>query len=277
MSNWICLYLYSDEDLTELLAEKVRPFIAGVIANGGVERYFFIRYYENGAHIRLRFKGETALLEKGIAEYSPLFSAVRVERREYEPEIVRYGGQRGMEVAEAHFEHSSRVILATVTAGEERNAKFGKAIQLHLGFLYKAGFSKNEMGLLFRELFEQWFPSVYYSRRESAEQIEQRRQKGFEVFRRALELQRMALSVCADDLLAQLSCGELFDEDWYNEWLSDAEEINEALVQCQPVSERRSIFMSYLHMTNNRLGLTNQEEAYIFFILTTLMNDDTTG
>ena len=59
-------YLYYSEPWEELLTEAVLPLIKQVMEAGLAEQYFFIRYWKRGPHIRLRFKGDPALLEQQV-------------------------------------------------------------------------------------------------------------------------------------------------------------------------------------------------------------------
>ena len=55
--QWFAVYLYYAEPWDELLINAVRPFVNEMMNAKLADQYFFIRYWEKGPHIRLRFKG----------------------------------------------------------------------------------------------------------------------------------------------------------------------------------------------------------------------------
>ena len=65
-NKWLAAYLYYSEPWEKLLSDAVLPFIDTMMAIPGVDHYFFIRYWEKGPHIRLRFKGEKQVLEQKV-------------------------------------------------------------------------------------------------------------------------------------------------------------------------------------------------------------------
>jgi hypothetical protein len=71
-----------------------------------------------------------------------------------------------------------------------------------------------------------------------------------------------------------------FDTDWFNIWLSDMKKIKTKLQSAQeknklllPITQVHrtnllwSLYESYIHMTNNRLGVTANDEALIAYII----------
>ena len=61
--TWLAVYLYYAEPWEKLLTEAVKPFAEQVISEGLADHYFYIRYWERGPHIRLRFMGDPDTLE----------------------------------------------------------------------------------------------------------------------------------------------------------------------------------------------------------------------
>ena len=62
--NFLSAHLYYNEPWETFLTEAVAPYVETVLKTGIAESYFFIRYWERGPHIRLRFKGEASVLEE---------------------------------------------------------------------------------------------------------------------------------------------------------------------------------------------------------------------
>jgi len=56
MSQWISNHLFYSIDQRGLLLDCIQPLVGELKAAGLIEQFFFIRYWENGPHIRLRVK-----------------------------------------------------------------------------------------------------------------------------------------------------------------------------------------------------------------------------
>jgi thiopeptide-type bacteriocin biosynthesis protein len=52
--SWISIHIFYSIDQNPLLVECIGPMMSELCTQGLVQRYFFIRYWENGPHIRLR-------------------------------------------------------------------------------------------------------------------------------------------------------------------------------------------------------------------------------
>jgi len=91
-----------------------------VRAHGG--RWFFIRYMDPEPHVRVRFHGDPAALRGNVlpaleAALGPLAETGAVRKvmlDTYVRELERYGGDRGIELAEDLFWHDSEAVLGIV-------------------------------------------------------------------------------------------------------------------------------------------------------------------
>lgn len=114
--NWLFLKLYGERSREDaLVATVIRPFVEELVRAGIVAGWFFIRYSDPSPHIRLRFSGERArivsealpmcadwgggLTNEGLIDYYSIDT--------YEREVERYGGVRGVELAERLFDADS--------------------------------------------------------------------------------------------------------------------------------------------------------------------------
>ena len=72
-SNWLAAYLYYNEPWEQLLTDAIHPYVKTVLTTGIAQQYFFIRYWDRGPHIRLRFKGDpkiiNAVLQPNLEEH----------------------------------------------------------------------------------------------------------------------------------------------------------------------------------------------------------------
>ncbi|MFI7131186.1 lantibiotic dehydratase [Nonomuraea sp. NPDC050153] len=117
--EWLFAKLYASADRhTDLLRQRL-PVLLDALP-GGVDRWFFIRYFDPGAHLRLRFHGNPALLQRDVlplvhdwaADLCRAGLARTIQLDTYEPEIDRYGGLEALEAAERVFTADSEAVLA---------------------------------------------------------------------------------------------------------------------------------------------------------------------
>lgn len=119
-SEWLYLKLYGPPSAADrLLARHLEPVIRDFFGSGAADRWFFIRYMDPEPHLRLRVHGEGGRL---LAEVRPTLEALagalhreghlwRVQWDTYEREVERYGGPRGMEIAERVFHVDSEAVV----------------------------------------------------------------------------------------------------------------------------------------------------------------------
>lgn len=115
--EWLFVKLYAGSGAIDPLLHRLVPSIFR--SADYVDRWFFIRYGDPEWHVRLRFHGPPQLL---VSDLLPRISGpVEALMREgwmwrmtldtYEPELERYGGVQGMELAEAFFHADSDFVL----------------------------------------------------------------------------------------------------------------------------------------------------------------------
>ena len=152
--DWLSFHVYHQSGIDRILRQCVAPLVDRLTQSGDVRRFFFLRYASGGLHLRLRFGGERRILEERVRP--EVLEAVSAHMREfpsrvelgpvdlqrlaeqcrdfdgdspvppqpdntileavYEPEWERYGGRRGVEIAEEHFAFSSREAIAFLLA-----------------------------------------------------------------------------------------------------------------------------------------------------------------
>jgi thiopeptide-type bacteriocin biosynthesis protein len=316
MQSWLAAYLYYAEPWTELLLDAVQPFIHETMQTAGVEQYFFIRYWERGPHIRLRFKGDADVLENTVkprleafftdfmrqhpsTREAPAWEATLPEQDrwfpnnsvqwiDYEPETERYGGDTGILIAERHFQDSSATILRAMRESSTYSYEraLGAAIQMHLSFAYAMSMTLKEAQEFYRSIFYGWLPSAYggYRTDITAEQRQEAQDAVLKAFEEQFERQKGMLLPFHTTVWEALHEGVEFEQEWLNDWIRAVQatardfhaakergEITDPMHSTSPEVQNnlfgKSILGSYVHMTNNRLGIMNRDEGYLGFLI----------
>jgi thiopeptide-type bacteriocin biosynthesis protein len=122
-SEWLYAKLYTGTGTADqVLNHLVGPLVRSCIASGAADAWFFIRYGDPDWHLRFRLHGEPGRLHAEVlpsleAAAAPLLEAGQLRRMQldtYEREVERYGGDRGIELAEQVFAADSEAVLTIV-------------------------------------------------------------------------------------------------------------------------------------------------------------------
>lgn len=282
--SWASFHLFIDGEIygsagDRLLLDAVAPLARDLLGSGRVSRYFFIRYREDGPHLRLRLRGRPEILTREVVPEvnrraaGPSWAAAGLTRLvavAYEPELGRYGGPAATALAERLFYASSEaaVELLRPLAGPSRRQRLGRGLLAMLVLLqvfvrrrepaaalaagYADAFLAGQMPQTdTRELWSRLFtetcrrqgpdlgPTVSRAWR-SLEQENGELPEPIETYRRRL--------LALHRRLRNLARGGRLDP-------------SRATLPWQQVVA--SLVPSYLHMMNNRLGIDPREEAYL--------------
>jgi thiopeptide-type bacteriocin biosynthesis protein len=119
-SEWLYAKLYTGTGTADqLLNHVVGPLVRSLLASGAADAWFFIRFADPDWHLRLRLHGEPGRLHAEVlpsleAAAAPLLETGQLWRMQldtYEREVERYGGDRGIELAEQLFAADSKAVL----------------------------------------------------------------------------------------------------------------------------------------------------------------------
>lgn len=319
-SKWLAGYIYYGEPLDKVVEEAVIPFVQEVMKNDWIDNFFFIRYWERGPHIRLRFLGDADKLETELKPYwlkyfdeyfkkspsdrqEPVFSDdVAEEHRwfpnnsvqfiEYEPETERYGGDDCLIISEEFFQYSSETIFELMSEGEGDwgyDRALGAGIQMHLSMAFGLGMDRSQMIGFFDRYFSRWLPRAYYffEKDISEEELNKRRKETLEAFESTYANQQENLGTFFNQIIELLKEND-YEDTWLETWVkgsiatkSDLDSLIEKeaytptkyyeILEDSGFSKteqiRWALYDSYVHMTNNRLGILNRDEAYLAFII----------
>lgn len=266
--SWVSAHVLSNDDLTACIREVVAPVTDREIASGRSDRFFFIRYGEGGPHIRLRLRSGRPSTEDYpafvVAEIEEQAAAVglkaRVELVRYVPELDRYGGLRGVEIAERVFYSSSTTVLRALLESEtwSYTHALNAALALHTAMAKAFQWSSAESRAFFDSHASIW------QRPDCKEMV--------------------SLRIPPEALLSRWAADEL--PEWLHSWFrSCSQAIAELrfartndLLSASALgsgSGDRSlwpILSSYAHMTNNRLGLLVRDEAAVYRALASALD-----
>lgn len=292
---WACLYLYVQgqrdgmygRPADRAVAEVVTPIVHRALEQFDIRRYFFIRYREDGAHIRVRFRmrseEEKELLMKVMIDWVrelspgvcfkddtagriPASPVCAMHWAEYEPEYERYGGERAIEVSEELFEVSSRISMPAVKEILERGDAYrvGRGIVASLAivsqFAEEPKLGARVLGSYAAGLEK--FPGLVPRAKDP-------------VYRQAVETEARRLKAMVWDTFTastyrhqQLGMwGELAHA--FREGKKAIDDILEEEMKQRHNEKgtesmtRYKIAVSHIHMTNNRLGISQEEEAFL--------------
>lgn len=287
MTQWLSVHLHFDgsifgDECDRLLLEVVKPIVACCEARCWSQRWFFVRYSEGGSHVRLRIAASVETLEEKIellvADYSESSGIVtRVEWVPYEPELERYGGTLGVALAEYQFIASSRTALDLIgdwraQRDGDRRVRLGKALLAMLVQLHAFSLSRARATTLAEAYHNGYLHRVV---RHSTNVTAYRR-----AFDAALGPQEARLVAYVNEAWCQLDNVDNIPASLRHlavavrdvaERLKDLQRDRElALRQKVPTTWDDAIALlipSYLHMTNNKLGIDLSEESYLGHIL----------
>ena len=127
--EWFYLKLYTGPKTSELiLTECFKTITEELIDNSVIDKWFFIRYYDNGYHLRLRFhyierNGFSKIIDKlknPLREFCDLDLVWKIQIENYKREIERYGC-KNIDLSESIFYFDSKMMmnLFNQISGEE--------------------------------------------------------------------------------------------------------------------------------------------------------------
>ncbi|MFJ6486407.1 MULTISPECIES: thiopeptide-type bacteriocin biosynthesis protein [unclassified Streptomyces] len=266
------LFLHSTtEDTDRFLIHDTAPLLDGLVAAGEAADWFFIRYGQDGPHVRIRVRTTSTATGTELIGVPDLLARrarqvpavpgpwpsrhAEVRSVPYVPETQRYGGPRALPVAEALFATSTRTALdvlralpATTTAASRLTA----AADLAHTTAYALGMDPLAAARWLRAHAAGWrwvtevplLPAATVHARVNTIHA----------------AQRTTLAGRAADLRERLEAGTAAP--WLAHW---AERVREADATLDGPGEqtRAGIWGSQLHMLFNRLGVSPDEERAV--------------
>ncbi|MFZ7741516.1 thiopeptide-type bacteriocin biosynthesis protein [Bacillus velezensis] len=305
--NWtsIHIFLHDKDSYDHFIQVDFFPFVESLKKSSLIDKWFFIRYWEGGPHIRLRLLNLKCNknkirndLKKIVSEYKkfkgipqltaeeyyknhkfdgkkldykilPFYTNHSVELIDYKPEYRRYGGAKAIHISENLFHHSSEMVSKIISGKLE----FNKLLIIAIDLMYITAKSLGIQNIqTFFSVYAEFWKTYIDNLKQFNELIIVLKQKQGNYIKNRIEL-------CDTDSLENISG---IYASWqqqlrisYNELLQmDADLISPIsgnnvdgdIAQQEAI---HSIAISIIHMTNNRLGITPSFE----FILGSLLKE----
>jgi thiopeptide-type bacteriocin biosynthesis protein len=313
---WLSAHIFYAEPFEHLLVNGIKPFVDDLIKKKIIKYYFFIRLWEKGPHIRLRIYGKETIISgvirrsllqhfkkylkrfpskrqepkwtKNIQQKEKWYPNNSIEFITYEPEIERYGGKYGINVAHKIFYHSSKSILSLIENNHKQNKEisFSEAIKVNFSLLINLGFSRSDCLTLLRFIYSNWIPyALEFIGKNPNLQNAKELVKEFQTL---FKKQKQSLVEFHRIILKGSNTNSVFDEDWMNKWKQEVKKISLKLNELYSAGKikipiinslnlletetrkNRTLFHlaeSYVHMNNNRIGIKNYQESYLAYLM----------
>ncbi len=327
--DWQAIHIYYTGDSSPLLTECVAPLVRDLRERGLIERYFFINYWLEGPHVRLRLKpvsqegtatvnaaAETAVrafldrlpaLWEAESEflldlYDEMFRMEYSEEERirrygtdgrmplrdnntyyflpYEPEYDKYGGPDGVALAEWHFEHSSDLVLSLLSLANVhlRTVRLGLATQLMMIMSSALLDGIDEVAEFLDRYHHYWRNTFQVTALGETARFDRNYQDMADGLRERFAGIHDAIAAGQPDRLTN------FRRSWAEHCLALRARVEEHARDgrlIMPVEYRSTVrapltdpgaalkilLSPYLHMTNNRIGVTLSDEAYLSYLL----------
>ncbi|PSL01621.1 thiopeptide-type bacteriocin biosynthesis protein [Haloactinopolyspora alba] len=325
--EWVALHVFYASDANPIVVEAVRPLVDELRRDDVIDGWFFIKYWMEGPHLRVRFRPRTPELRGEVTEratsalqafldrrpalydtdiaglgdlYKRMYIAEYGEERwareygdgampfrpnnsianlPYEPEYDRYGGPAGIDLAEWHFEHSSDMVakLLATSNTHVRPVLLGLATQLSLMTAYTFLGDDRSVQRFFQRYRTFWETSY----QEPSDDYHGSFDKSFELTRDSLveridRIRGIAGAEPADALSGiertwLAHCAELrervLDAAGRGQLVFPSERLGGKAPIDDPEALATVLLSSYVHMTNNRLGVAILDEIYLSYLV----------
>ena len=266
MQTWLSFHIYPLETPDVFLARGLRPFLEQHIWPTNNSRAFFIRYEdEKGPHIRLRIRGTADWIDQTLrpALYDWFKDRGDLEELPYEPETDRFGGEQGIRVAEEFFHLSTRVVLDRLNRPYTYGDAMFDGLRMHVMTAFAAGWDREKSSWYFEQLCTQWI-DLFFQPAENIKNTDTDWQKTLlQDFESSFTPQQEDLRLAVAELWTALEKNK-FDQD-QPEWLRWLR--GNQMLLGEFGNDLEKFLPSLVHLSNNRLGLNNQDEVYLNYLL----------
>ena len=212
---------------------------------------------------------------------------------DYEPETARYGGKNGIILAEKQFFYSSKAVLAAMSPvlynGWSEQYARGIAIKLHLAMICALGLQIDKAIDFLMEVYVHWLPFAIARERVTQAQYEQHLIMMSENFEQSFQEQKEDMVSYNAACWQALMEDEEFEDNYMDTWIAENRRLGmeyrlaqvQGLLVLRPEEYRMKMsphlapedvelwnhYADFVHLTNNRLGIANEEESYLAYLM----------
>lgn len=300
---WLSYHIYYHSSLSNLLRDCLLPAVSDLEEFALMKKFFFLRYWEQGPHIRLRLQIESRnqkesihLLEKHLRSYldgapsrealslvhyqlllknlSPyenksyqedLSSNNSFQVEKYQPEYDKYGGKIGMEIAENLFFISSKIIAKLILKADTTHRLIKSWLMMLIG-VKSFNLSLPEVYHFFKYYYQYW----------SRQPFSEAKPVFPAEWERFYQIHEKPLTEWAKKMWDEKAIVSGTFQAWRQCLEAAASEI---LAHRDPIylnikmhavlknfNPFYYLLMNYLHTHNNRYGILTYEEAFLGFL-----------
>lgn len=301
--GWNSFHIFYYSELDHLLLEGVAPLVRSLEDANLISQMFFLRYWKDGPHLRLRLFVPDAQHQAEVIDrvnqqigaylsrypsdnelaaplYNDLQAQFSVWQQEevteiklapnnsfliqpYEPEYAKYGGKRGVAIAEQLFDSSAHAVLMQLPHSRTESQKISIAFTMMLPAILRFGFRVDQLPELLDKNCRYWSRDYYSDVSKLGEKV----------VRTQLErLTEQVLKVITGDytLLPAVATWQQGISAAADALQMHREEVFQGMTMVGTNSsharKHQSLLMNYLHTHNNRLGLNPFSEALVSYL-----------
>ena len=151
----------------------------------------------------------------------------------------------------------------------------GVAIAMHIAFVRAIGYDLKQSQKFFSFVSSAWLPrAVYYYYGINEKEVSKENVNEIvKIFEERFNQQKDQLVSFHEFYWPLFDDGEEIEQDWLKKWFADMKLIAAKLINSKLTQPVEYILESYVHMTNNRLGLHNVDESYLAYLIQRSLNE----
>jgi len=275
MRQFTTINLYYENTIDLFIGAELPRILESCHSN--MTAFFFVRYQDQvGKHLRLRVKfNDRAALGKLISCLdqtidSGKYNLLQHKTEKYEPEILRYGGTVLLKKIEIFFEVHSRIVISLFAKGNLDILTTAFICNLLALKIFCRGI--DDIVLMAKIAFDLW-KGIALQRLNEEDLLALYGRK------------RVEQQTTLNSIINYVMESSTYSESWINR-LSGATKCIEKTISSSPLenniritynnyysSPKLGLVDSLIHMNNNRLGLNNMDESYIYYLIYASLTD----
>lgn len=301
--NWLSFHFFVPEPHNDFLLTQIYPLVSDLYDEKLIQQFFFIRYGDNGPHIRLRLLCENQEQINSVKEYvankfkdnfeleaelqsDGNYPTNSIQIINYDREVARYG-ENSIDLLEDHFcvasEFTLNMLNQTADIYKDDNS-LGFVMQMQIYFVHGLGMDDAETLLFLETAFEAYLKSMM----EEGEEFETNKANAIKDFEALYAKSKEGVNDIFSQIWAMLNDEDTdtSSHDFYNHTLEMSElmidyhekgllskrEKPSFIQGLEHLSEEQKMtwpnYVDLYHLLNNRMGFLQPEnEAYLLFAL----------